>query len=70
MITIKAYPALLRKTKKANSGAQILSLLVVLLWSVVAARTLHMVVTGEMFFAPCLKDIREKQQAGGSDRRV
>lgn len=49
---------------------QILSLSVVLLWTVVAVRTVLMAITGEMFFAPCLKDIREKGQAGGSDRRV
>ncbi len=36
----------------------------------VSIRTMHLVVTGEMFFAPCLQDIREKEQAGGSDRRV
>lgn len=36
----------------------------------VAGRTLHLVFTGEMFFAPCLKDLREKEQAGGSDKKV
>ncbi|KAM0563581.1 hypothetical protein ACHAPJ_001305 [Fusarium lateritium] len=47
-----------------------ISLAVVLLWMVVATRTLKLVVTGEMFHAPCLKDLREKSQAAGSDRRV
>ena len=49
---------------------QILSLSVVLLWVTVASRTLKMAVTGEMFQAPCLKDLREKNQAAGSDRTV
>ncbi|KAJ4270344.1 Plasma membrane sulfite pump involved in sulfite metabolism [Fusarium torreyae] len=47
-----------------------ISLAVVLLWMVVATRTLKLVITGEMFHAPCLKDLREKSQAAGSDRRV
>ncbi|KND93087.1 Sulfite efflux pump SSU1 [Tolypocladium ophioglossoides CBS 100239] len=45
-----------------------ISLSVLLLWVMVAARTLHLVVTGEMFFAPCLKDLREKDQAGSCDK--
>ena len=49
---------------------QILSLSVVCLWIVVACRTMVLVVTGEMFFAPCLKDVRGKSQAGDGDRRV
>lgn len=52
------------------SHEQILSLSVVLLWITVASRTLKMAVTGEMFQAPCLKDLREKNQAAGSDRTV
>ena len=52
------------------TARQILSLSVVLLWIVVAVRTILMVITGEMFYAPCLKDLREKEQVGGSDRRV
>ncbi|KAK4081862.1 hypothetical protein Purlil1_11549 [Purpureocillium lilacinum] len=51
-------------------STMILSLAVVALWFMVSIRTMHLVVTGEMFFAPCLQDIREKEQAGGSDRRV
>lgn len=39
----------------------IISLIVVLLWIVVSLRTIHRVVTGEMFVAPCLKDLKEKQ---------
>ncbi|UNI21829.1 Plasma membrane sulfite pump involved in sulfite metabolism [Purpureocillium takamizusanense] len=51
-------------------STMIISLAVVALWFMVAARTLHLVVTGDMFFAPCLQDIREKEQAAGGDRRV
>ncbi|KAJ6444435.1 C4-dicarboxylate transporter/malic acid transport protein [Purpureocillium lavendulum] len=51
-------------------STMIISVAVVALWFMVAARTMHLVVTGEMFFAPCLQDIREKEQTGGSDRRV
>ncbi|CAM1511358.1 Fc.00g088710.m01.CDS01 [Cosmosporella sp. VM-42] len=51
-------------------STMILSLSVVLLWCVVAIRTVMLVVTGEMFHAPCLKDLRDKDQAAGSDRRV
>lgn len=40
---------------------QIISLIVVLLWIVVSLRTIHRVFTGEMFVAPCLKDLKEKQ---------
>ncbi|GFP53438.1 sulfite efflux pump SSU1 [Trichoderma asperellum] len=39
----------------------IISLIVVLLWIVVSLRTIHRVFTGEMFVAPCLKDLKEKQ---------
>ena len=49
---------------------QIISLSVLLLWIMVAARTVHLVYTGEMFFAPCLKDLRGKEQAGGCDKKV
>ncbi|KAK5998415.1 Sulfite efflux pump SSU1 [Cladobotryum mycophilum] len=38
----------------------IISLSVVLLWIVVALRTVQLAITGEMFFAPCLKDLRTK----------
>ncbi|CRK17724.1 hypothetical protein BN1708_003005 [Verticillium longisporum] len=48
----------------------VLSLSVCLLWLVVAVRTLRLALTGEMFHAPCLKDLREKGQQGGGDRRV
>ncbi|TDZ38902.1 Sulfite efflux pump SSU1 [Colletotrichum spinosum] len=33
-------------------------------------RVMTMAISGEIFFAPCLKDLREKQAQGGSDRRV
>ncbi|KYK59462.1 hypothetical protein DCS_00592 [Drechmeria coniospora] len=51
-------------------ATMIISLAVVLLWIMVASRTLHLVYTGEMFFAPCLKDLRAKDEASGCDRRV
>ena len=35
----------------------IFSVAELLLWLVVASRTLYKAYTGEMFFAPCLKDI-------------
>ncbi|CAI0652591.1 unnamed protein product [Colletotrichum noveboracense] len=48
----------------------IFSLSVCLLWLLVAVRTLHQAMPGEIFFAPCLKDLRDKQAQAGSDRRV
>lgn len=51
-------------------SATILSLSVVLLWAVVAMRTMQLVITGEMFVAPCLKDIKEKVQPNGEDKKV
>ncbi|KAH7353643.1 voltage-dependent anion channel [Plectosphaerella cucumerina] len=48
----------------------VFSLCVFLLWLVVAVHTLRQALTGEIFHAPCLKDIREKGQQGGEDRRV
>ncbi|KAK0391113.1 hypothetical protein NLU13_0615 [Sarocladium strictum] len=51
-------------------ACMILSLSVVLLWIAVASRTLRMAVSGEMFHAPCLKDLRDKDQAAGCDRTV
>lgn len=47
-----------------------IALSVILLWVVVATRTAKLAITGEMFHAPCLKDLRDKSQAAGSDRRV
>ncbi|KAL6829716.1 voltage-dependent anion channel domain-containing protein [Trichoderma camerunense] len=43
-------------------ATMIISLTVVLLWILVSLRTLQLVITGEMFFAPCLKDLREKEE--------
>ncbi|KAL7804663.1 voltage-dependent anion channel domain-containing protein [Trichoderma aethiopicum] len=40
----------------------IISLSVVILWILVALRTVQLALTGEMFFAPCLKDLREKEE--------
>ncbi|KAF5026838.1 hypothetical protein F66182_1032 [Fusarium sp. NRRL 66182] len=51
-------------------STMMISLAVVLLWVVVATRTVKLVITGEMFHAPCLEDLRDKSQAAGSDRRV
>ena len=33
-----------------------------ILWVVVAVRTLYLAYTGEIFFAPCLKDLRVKDR--------
>ncbi|KAL7820905.1 voltage-dependent anion channel domain-containing protein [Trichoderma gracile] len=45
----------------------IISLSVVLLWILVSLRTVQLIITGEMFFAPCLKDLREKEEAPVSE---
>ncbi|KAL1901229.1 Plasma membrane sulfite pump involved in sulfite metabolism [Ceratocystis pirilliformis] len=42
----------------------VLSLAVVALWTVVAIKTLWLAYTGEIFYAPCLKDLRNKQDRG------
>lgn len=44
----------------------IISLTVLLLWMMVGARTLHMAVRGDMFVAPCLKTLEEKDAAPAS----
>ncbi|KAJ0296251.1 hypothetical protein COL516b_011781 [Colletotrichum fioriniae] len=54
----------------ADFSRQIFSLSVCLLWLLVAVRTLHQAISGEIFFAPCLNDIRDKQAQAESDRRV
>jgi hypothetical protein len=38
---------------------KIISLTVVILWFVVAAGTLRKAITGEIFFAPCLGDLKK-----------
>ncbi|KAL2754363.1 hypothetical protein ACRALDRAFT_1032301 [Sodiomyces alcalophilus JCM 7366] len=48
----------------------IFSLSVCLLWLAVAAGTLRRTWTGEIFHAPCLQDLREKERQRMSDRRV
>lgn len=48
----------------------VLSLSVCLLWLVVAVHTLRQALTGEIFHAPCLKDVRDKGRQADSDRRV
>ncbi|KAL7950073.1 voltage-dependent anion channel domain-containing protein [Trichoderma barbatum] len=50
-------------------ATMIISLSVLLLWILVSLRTMHLVITGEMFFAPCLKDLREKEESN-SDTEV
>ncbi|TFB03413.1 Sulfite efflux pump SSU1 [Trichoderma ghanense] len=40
---------------------------VVIIWILVSLRTIQLVITGEMFFAPCLKDLREKEEAPSSE---
>lgn len=39
----------------------IISLAVLLLWIMVGARTLHLALKGDMFVAPCLKSLQEKE---------
>ncbi|KKA27942.1 hypothetical protein TD95_001214, partial [Thielaviopsis punctulata] len=46
----------------------VLSLSVVALWTVVAGKTLWLAYTGEIFYAPCLKDLREKQNRGAESK--
>lgn len=36
----------------------------------VASRTLHLAWTGDIFFAPCLKHLREQEQTGGCDKEA
>lgn len=48
----------------------IFSISVILLWLLVAVRTLLQALTGEIFVAPCLADLRPKAQQGGADRTV
>lgn len=49
---------------------KIFSLSVILLWLLVAVRTLLKARTGEIFVAPCLADLRPKSQQAGADRTV
>ncbi|KAF6820230.1 c4-dicarboxylate transporter malic acid transport [Colletotrichum sojae] len=51
-------------------ATMVFSISVCLLWLLVAVRTLHQAISGEIFFAPCLRDLRDKQAQAGSDRRV
>ncbi|KAF3767760.1 putative C4-dicarboxylate transporter/malic acid transport protein [Cryphonectria parasitica EP155] len=48
----------------------IFSISVILLWLLVAARTLLKARTGEIFVAPCLADLRPKTQQADADRTV
>ncbi|PSR78516.1 voltage-dependent anion channel-domain-containing protein [Coniella lustricola] len=48
----------------------IFSVSVILLWLIVATRTLLKARTGEIFVAPCLGDLRPKTQQGGANRTV
>ncbi|KAK8931915.1 putative C4-dicarboxylate transporter [Metarhizium anisopliae] len=43
----------------------IISLSVLLLWMMVASRTLCLAVRGDLFFAPCLKELKEKEEREG-----
>ncbi|OAQ63154.1 C4-dicarboxylate transporter/malic acid transport protein [Pochonia chlamydosporia 170] len=51
-------------------ASMIISLSVLLLWIMVASRTLLLAVKGDMFFAPCLKELKEKERAAANDTRV
>jgi len=43
---------------------QILSIVVTLLWIVVVSATVRKAATGDLFFAPCLKDVEGKEHLG------
>ncbi|EFY87563.1 C4-dicarboxylate transporter, putative [Metarhizium acridum CQMa 102] len=43
----------------------IISLSVLLLWMMVASRTLRLAVRGDLFLAPCLKELKEKEEREG-----
>ncbi|EGX92895.1 C4-dicarboxylate transporter/malic acid transport protein, putative [Cordyceps militaris CM01] len=45
-------------------ATMIISLAVLLLWLMVGARTLLLAIRGDMFVAPCLKTLQEKEAAG------
>ncbi|OAA61376.1 C4-dicarboxylate transporter/malic acid transport protein [Cordyceps fumosorosea ARSEF 2679] len=47
-------------------ATMIISLTVLLLWLMVGARTLQLAISGDMFVAPCLKTLREKDAAPAS----
>ncbi|KAM0200859.1 hypothetical protein ACHAPI_002525 [Fusarium lateritium] len=49
-------------------ATMIISLAVIVLWMFVATMTATDAITGEMFHAPCLKDIQAKSAVGGADR--
>ena len=40
---------------------------VLLLWVVVAAKTVQLVVTGDLFLAPCLRELKAKEKQAGTD---
>ncbi|CZR67840.1 related to malic acid transport protein [Phialocephala subalpina] len=48
----------------------IFSIIVVTLWLVVAGGTFWKAMTGEMFFAPCLKDLAEKKEKEDENNQV
>ncbi|EAW10941.1 TDT family transporter [Aspergillus clavatus NRRL 1] len=48
----------------------ILSLCVVVLWMVVSMGTLKGVVSGQLFFAPCLADLKMKEADGNGEKRA
>lgn len=45
----------------------ILSVAVIMLWIIVALITLRHSLTGELFFAPCLQDLRRREEAPEED---
>lgn len=52
-------PTAIHVTHLLIPGVKIISLTVVILWFVVAAGTLKKAITGEIFFAPCLGDLKK-----------
>jgi tellurite resistance protein TehA-like permease len=53
------WPSAIYVTYLLTRRMKIMSLTVVILWFVVAAGTLKRVITGEIFFAPCLGDLKK-----------
>lgn len=51
----------------AYTNIQILSIVVLLMWLMVSVLTWKGVLSGDIFVAPCLKDLPQKQQRNEED---
>ena len=52
------------------SGVLSRSLAVIILWVIVALNILRHSLTGELFCAPCLQDLRKKEDASGGEKHA